>query len=258
MMHRLRWTIAGLLAFLVAATAARAIEFPDTIAKVKPSIVAIGTYQKTRNPPFLFRGTGFVIGDGTIIATNAHVLPEKLATEAGEMLVFMRASADGQHAQGREAKALAADPEHDLALLELSGSPLPALELGDSSTVREGEMLGFTGFPLEARLGLTPVTHRGMVSALTPIVLPRTSAKQLDAKAIQRLKAGPLVVFQLDGTAYPGNSGSPVYEPGTGRVVGIINAVFVRGSREDVLSQPSGIAYAIPVQYLHALLAQWR
>lgn len=258
MMRALHWTIAGLLAFTTAATAAQGVEFSDTIAKIKPSILAIGTYQKTRNPPFLFRGTGFVIGDGTIIATNAHVLPEKMATEAGEMLVFMAASADGQHAQGREAKVLAADPDHDLALLKFAGSPLPALDLGDSSTVREGQMLGYTGFPLETRLGLTPVTHRAMVSALTPFVLPRTSAKQLDAKAIQRLKAGPFVVFQLDGTAYPGNSGSPVYEPATGRVVAVINAVFVRGSREDVLSQPTGIAYAIPGRYLQELLTQGR
>jgi S1-C subfamily serine protease len=97
-----------------------------------------------------------------------------------------------------------------------------------------------------------------MVSARTPIVLPMTSAKQLDAKAINRLKAGPFMVFQLDGTAYPGNSGSPLYETATGRVVAIVNLVFVKGSREAALNQPSGIAFAIPVQHLLDLLKEQR
>jgi S1-C subfamily serine protease len=251
----LRRTLAALLMFVCAGLSAQGLEFPDTIAKVKPSIVAVGTYQKTRNPPFIFRGTGFIVGDGTVIATNAHVLPEKLASEAGETLVFLAPSVGGL-AQGREAKQLAVDVEHDLALLKLAGAPLPALELGDSSTVREGQVFGFTGFPLETLLGLTAVTHRGMISALPPIVLPRTSATQLDAKTIMRLKAGPFIIFQLDGTAYPGNSGSPVYETTTGRVIGIINAVFVRGNRDEALKQPTGISYAIPAQYLRNLLTQ--
>ncbi|MEO8976220.1 MAG: serine protease, partial [Casimicrobiaceae bacterium] len=40
----------------------RAASLEDVIARVKPSIVAIGTYQKTRSPAFAFRGTGFAVG----------------------------------------------------------------------------------------------------------------------------------------------------------------------------------------------------
>jgi S1-C subfamily serine protease len=54
----------------------------------------------------------------------------------------------------------------------------------------------------------------------------------------------------LDATAYPGNSGSPLYIPETGEVVGVINKVFVKESREAVLEKPSGITYAIPVRYV--------
>jgi S1-C subfamily serine protease len=61
-------------------------------------------------------------------------------------------------------------------------------------------------------------------------------------------------VFQLDGTAYPGNSGSPVYHPASGEVVGIVNSVLVKGTKESALKTPSGITYAIPVQKLKALL----
>ena len=63
-------------------------------------------------------------------------------------------------------------------------------------------------------------------------------------------------MFQLDATAYPGNSGSPLYNPDTGAVIGIVNKVFVQESKENVLQKPSGISYAIPIRYARALLAK--
>jgi S1-C subfamily serine protease len=63
-------------------------------------------------------------------------------------------------------------------------------------------------------------------------------------------------VFQLDATAYPGNSGSPMYDVETGRVVAILNMVFIKTTRENILSQPSGIAFAIPIRHLRELLVK--
>jgi S1-C subfamily serine protease len=85
-------------------------------------------------------------------------------------------------------------------------------------------------------------------------VLPGANAGQLNAKVIRRLKSGSFEVYQLDGTAYPGNSGGPVFEMEKGRVIAIINMVFVEGTKESVLTQPSGISFAVPVQYLVELL----
>jgi S1-C subfamily serine protease len=66
----------------------------------------------------------------------------------------------------------------------------------------------------------------------------------------------PYSVYQLDATAYPGNSGSAMYDMKTGHVLGIINKVFVQGTKEAVISNPSGITYAIPVKYLHKILKE--
>jgi S1-C subfamily serine protease len=112
----------------------------------------------------------------------------------------------------------------------------------------------FTGFPIGATLGIIPATHRGMIAAITPIAIPSPAASNLDAKIVRRLTTGPFVVYQLDATAYPGNSGSPLYDPDTGEVVAIINMVLVKSTRESALSQPSGITYAIPARHLKALL----
>ena len=87
------------------------------------------------------------------------------------------------------------------------------------------------------------------------MVIPSANAQQLDPKVIKRVQAGSFNVFQLDATAYPGNSGSPLYDVERGEVVGIVNMVFVKGTKEAALSAPTGISFAIPAQYLKALLA---
>ena len=62
----------------------------DTIQRLKGSVVAVGTFQKTRSPPFQFAGTGFVVGDGTYIVTNAHVLPAMLDPSKMDRLPHVR------------------------------------------------------------------------------------------------------------------------------------------------------------------------
>jgi S1-C subfamily serine protease len=148
---------------------------------------------------------------------------------------------------------VARDPAHDLALLRIEGEPLATLRLGDDNAVREGEEVAFTGFPIGAVLGLFPVTHRGIVSAITPMARVADSARDLSPAQL-RARREPFNVFQLDAVAYPGNSGSPVYLAATGEVIGVVNSVFVKESREALLERPSGISYAIPVRYLQVLL----
>jgi len=237
---------------------ANAGDVTGTIERVKGSIVAVGTYQRLRSPPFQFRGTGFAVGDGTLIATNAHVVSGALDSAHLEMLGILVPGPERDKVQFREARQLAVDTGSDLALLRIDGQPLPALRMRDSDGVREGQEVLFTGFPIGAVLGPYPATHRGMVSAITPIAIPQRQAGDLDPKLIRRLTTGAFPVFQLDATAYPGNSGSPVYDAATGEVLGVINMVFVKGTKESVLTQPSGITYAIPAKYLQDLVQKAR
>jgi S1-C subfamily serine protease len=228
---------------------------PDTIEKIKPSIVGIGTFQRTRRPPSMFRGTGFAIADGLHIVTNAHVLPDKLDSEKKEIVAVFAGRANA--IEIREASKIAENRDYDIAVLKITGRPLPPMILGDSTRVREGEIYAITGFPIGMVLGLNAVTHRAMISAVTPIVIPQLSGQQLNRRVLTRL-ADPYNVFQLDATAYPGNSGSPLYHPESGRVVGIINKVFIQETKESVMQKPSGISYAIPIHHLQELLKKSR
>ncbi len=233
---------------------ASAVSLPDLIDKTKKSIVAVGTYMPRRSPKGEFRGTGFAIGNGKLIVTNAHVLPDKLDTANFEIIaVFFHQK---KQIKMVKAKTVAIDKVHDIAILKLLTDSLPVLKL-DSTKVREGQSITFTGFPIGMVLGLYPVTHRGIVSAISPVVIPMLRSKQLNTKLLKRLRE-PFNVYQLDATAYPGNSGSPVYDTETGDVIGIVNKVFVKESKENVLSKPSGITYAIPIRHLNELLKKYK
>jgi S1-C subfamily serine protease len=85
-------------------------------------------------------------------------------------------------------------------------------------------------------------------------VRPSLTSGKLTAGAIAQLQRPPFMIYQLDATAYPGNSGSPVYDPETGAVYGIISMVYVKGLKENAITNPSGIAYAIPVRYIRELM----
>jgi serine protease Do len=245
----------ALFTMLALSSHALASDVPDTIARVKRSVVAVGTFQRARSPQFLFRGSGFAVGTGSTIATNAHVLPAKLDEAGREVLAVLLPGATPEAAQVRVVTESALDEGSDLALLELAGDPLlPPLVLHDPESVREGQQVLITGYPLGAVLGAFPVTHRGMISAITPIAIPQARAAQLAPAVIRRLSSGSFTVFQLDATAYPGNSGSPLYDPLTGEVFGIVNMVFVKSTKESALTQPSGITYAIPASHLQTLM----
>lgn len=246
----------GSLLLCAALASAAADSLSAVIARIKPSVLAVGTYQETQNPRFGFRGTGFVVGDGNLVVTNAHVIESLGSTSDDSGSVAVHATGASVHTGVRRAEVIALDRAHDLALLRFEGSPLPALELGPASTAHEGQSVAFIGFPLGSALGLSPVAHRGMVSAITSVALPSPSARQLDSRAIKALKDGAFDLLQLDATAYPGNSGGPLFDADTGAVVGVVNMVALKGTRESALTHPTGISYAIPVEHVLNLLSR--
>ncbi len=249
---RPRWTQPSVALFAgLAAGAATADGLPAIVAGVRPAVVAIATLHKTRRPPLSLLGTGFAVGTGTQVITNAHVLPAQLDEARREELVIV--TGRGESATVRPARLLRTDARHDLALLDIGAPALPPLTLGADDLSPEGTAIALTGFPIASVLGVYPVTHSGIVSAHTPIIAPADSARTLSADDIRFLRR-PYEVYQLDATAYPGNSGSPVYDAATGDVIGVVNQVFVKGKKEDVLRDPSAITYAIPVRHVRALL----
>lgn len=242
------WVLIGLLSSFPALA-----DVADTLLLVKPGVVGVGTFNPTSSPRANLQGTGFAVLDGRHVVSCAHIFTKPLDSEKKEThAIFI-----GRDSQVtvRGARLIATDKAHDLALLKIEGDPLPALKLGDSSAVREGWQLYFTGYPIGSVLGLNPSTHRAGLAAIIPIYTPVASASQLNIRTLKQAK-DPFEVYALDAVAYPGNSGSPVWHPDSGEVLGVVNSVYVKGAKEAALTDPSGISYAIPVKFVHQMLEQ--
>jgi serine protease Do len=247
---RTRWG----LVVLVLASPVHA-DVADMLPSIKPGVVGVGTFNPSGSPRGSLQGTGFAVLDGTYVVSCAHIFAKPLDTEKKEThAVFIGRD---RQVTVRQAQLIATDKTTDLALLKISGPPLPALRLGDSGSAREGWQLYFTGYPIGSVLGLNPSTHRAGLAAIVPIFTPVANTSQLNARTLRQAKDA-YAVFELDAIAYPGNSGSPVWHPDTGEVLGVLNSVYVKGAKEAALSAPSGISYAIPVKYVHELLEQAR
>jgi S1-C subfamily serine protease len=226
---------------------------PATLLKVKPSIVGVGTFAPLRQPRSVFYGTGWAVADGRHVVTNLHVIrARRLDAKVKEAHAIFVPSPDHEPRAYR-AQPVVYDRHHDLCLLRVEGVRLPPLKLGHARDVEEGRAYAMTGFPIGMVLGLHPATHQGIVAAITPVAIPALPGESLKGRFLDLVSA-PFKVFQLDAIAYPGNSGSPLYEEDTGRVVGVVNSVFVKGGKENALEHPSGISYAIPVTYVYDLL----
>lgn len=218
----------------------------DVVAKAKLSVVGVGLYDAMGVQTHQLRGSGFVFADGTFVATNYHVVSQALDPHKVQYHIVF--SGTGRNPKIHKAEIIAKDQEHDLAILKLTTALIP-LKLAATNYVDDGTEVLLTGFPIGAVLGLYPATHRGIVAATTPDVIPTAHSSQLSINMLDRLEK-KFMIYQLDITAYPGNSGSPLYAANNGEVIGILNKVFVKESKETVLEKPSGISYAIPVKYL--------
>ncbi len=155
-------------------------------------------------------GSGFIINEQGYILTNAHVIHN--ATDIRVVL-----------SEGRKeypAKIVGADRVTDTALIRIEPDHLlTVLPLGDSDSLRIGEMVLAIGNPLGLRHSVTS----GIISA-TERISPGLNEKLVD-------------FIQTDSAINPGNSGGPLLNL-HGEVVGINTAV---------VSKAHSIGFAIPI-----------
>src|SRR5262245_61316469 len=198
--------------------------------RVAPSVVQVlttgyvGPENAGGSPLFKQRATGsgvVLTADGYIV-TNAHVV-----RGARRVQVLLREkAARGTSVLKSRGEILGAtvvglDDETDLAVLKVARSGLPALELGDSETLRQGQIVMAFGSPL----GFDNSATMGVVSSV---------ARQLETES-------PMIYIQTDAPISPGNSGGPLVDI-DGRVVGINTLKFAQAGGEGlVFAAPSNI-----------------
>ena len=169
-----------------AAAPALDAELTALIERVQSSIVVISFEGRDGETQGI--GTGFVIRDDGLIATNLHVL--------GEARPISVRSKDGDEYDVVE--IYATEKSQDLAILRVDADDLTPLELGDSDKLAQGQPIVALGNPQ----GLEHSVVTGVVSGIR---------EDIDGMSM----------IQLAIPIEPGNSGGPVLDP-QGRVQGII------------------------------------
>ncbi len=223
-------------------------------AYAKDRVVSVGVYDRLKRPTLLYMGSGFFVGDGHHVATNAHVVDAVLKhSDAQHMRVFLKSD---RAPHGRPAQVVAIDRLHDVAILKVAGRKSPTFSL-DIKRPMTGRGICVMGYPIGAILGFEPLFHDGTISAVVPAVKPMPRGVKLTERLKKHIQ-NPYNMYQLNIIMYPGNSGSVLIDTRTRKAIGIINSVMGRGIREHLVSHPTGISYAIPSKWIKRLLLQQR
>ncbi len=196
--------------------------------KVKPAVVQITNQQVQLDQYNNSYSVPAGVGSGVIYDSKGHILTNNHVIEgAHDLLVSLP---DGRTFP---AKLVGADPQSDLAVLEISGSNLPVAELGDSTQLQVGDWLVAIGNALALPGG--PTVTAGVASALR-----RTVQEPADSNG-----RAPFLfdVIQTSAPINPGNSGGPLVNL-AGQVVGI-NTLVAGMAEPGVPSQ--GIGFAISI-----------
>jgi serine protease Do len=228
-------------------------DFADVVEKISPAVVNISTTQKAKkkkqglnnsmpdNPYDLFRdflekefglpdqmrkmtslGSGFIVASDGYIVTNHHVVDG-----ADEINVMIGNDTDKTY----KAKVVGSDQKTDIALLKIDATEsLPYLEFGDSDTARVGNPVIAVGNPF----GLGGTVTSGIISAKARYISGETFDDYI----------------QTDAAINSGNSGGPLCDGMTGKVLGV-NSVIVSPSGGNV-----GIGFAIPASIVQPVVTQ--
>lgn len=223
----------------------------EKIKKIRRSIIAVG-FRPTPDKVTII-GSGFSVSNDGKILSSAHlynqVRPELRETIVG--MAMTKQEEDGlEHYSWVPLKLIKKTDKNDLAIFQIEDHEktlLRPLELGDSDKVEVGQETYFIGFPYAAQLikegfGVTLVVNRAIISNI-----------KRDGQDPERKRN----FIILDAISNPGNSGCPLLEVDSNKVVGVMAISFRKKSETDKeidIREPMHVCAAKPINLAKNLL----
>lgn len=247
------------------------MELSETYNIIKKSIVAFAPKYlpvKDKNEPspqfFPIFGTGFIIHQDGLIVTNNHVVkvfnklykpPDKSKEEIPVETYLFRITGEGLldiiNLQVLGAFVISyydpgpvyyGPPIPDIAIVQVKAKGLPVLE-ADESILEEGSEIATAGFPMGTKVltapgylhQMAPTLQTGIISAVLPFTCKAPHA------------------YAINIVTQSGASGSPVFLPKTGKVIGVLYAGlfdFGKTKKGDIYKIPTNISYVAPSRFI--------
>ncbi len=223
----------------------------ENIKKVKNSIIAIGFRPNPNQITIIGSGFG-VSGDGKILSA-AHLYnqlkPEQVSSLMG--MIIVKEDPNGlEHFKWLPLSLIKKDEKCDVISFQINGHKdtlLSKLDLGDSEEIEVGEEVYFIGFPYAAQLindgfGITRIVNKGIVSNVKRDGVDPGHSRNW---------------FIIDAISNPGNSGCPLIDIKTNKVIGIMSIAFRTKSQIQPnldIREPMHIAGAKPINLAKKLL----
>jgi S1-C subfamily serine protease len=195
----------------------------DVAAAVSPAVVRITTNGSADTSTGIIPSTG--VGSGVIYDANGWILTNRHVIEGSEGLKVELN--DGREFDGT---VYGIDTLTDLAIVKVNASDLTAVQIGDSSSLKVGQLVVAIGSPLGT---FTNSVTSGIVSA---------KGRTITTDGNQNLNN----LIQTDAAINPGNSGGPLLDA-SGHVVGINTAIA---------ADSNGIGFAIPIDIARPIMDQ--
>ncbi|TSC75703.1 MAG: hypothetical protein G01um101430_197 [Parcubacteria group bacterium Gr01-1014_30] len=223
----------------------------EKIKEVRQSIAAIGFNPSPDK--ITITGSGFSVSDDGRILSSAHLYNKLNAEQIKNLkanVMIERAANNLERYKWIPIKLINKDDKNDIALFQLEeykDTLLRKLDLGDSEKVEVGQEVYFIGFPYAAQLindglGITLIVNRSIISNI-----------KRDGTDPNR-KRNWLIV---DAISNPGNSGCPLIDIETNKVIGVMTIAF-RTKSQTVqnldIREPMHIAGAKPINLAKELL----
>jgi len=201
--------------------------------KVSPSIVGIQVTVPAQGYGFFFDigeggtgyGSGIIIREDGYILTNNHVIENAIEQNSNRLIKGSKIEIILSNDKDKlfTAQVVGRDPKTDIAILKIEARQLPVAELGDSDSVKQGELAVAIGNP-------GGMDYMGSVTAGVISGINRT---------LEMDNGRTFKLIQTDAAINPGNSGGALVNS-QGQVIGV-NTVKIAATGVE------GLGFAIPI-----------
>lgn len=223
----------------------------EKIKKVRSSIVAIGFNPNPQQVTII--GSGFAISNDGKIISAAHLynrLNEEQVKNLKANILVERGDFELERYMWLPITLINKNDENDIAIFQIQSNQktlFNKVEIGDSDNVEVGDEVYFIGFPYAAQLinegfGITLIVNKSTVSNI------KRSGKDPSHKRNWII---------IDAISNPGNSGCPLMDIETNKVIGVMSIAFRTQSRTQPnldIREPMHIAGARPINLAKGLL----